>query len=100
MRAPPAADPPPHRSHTPLSLFAEALRITRLAPGRKFTVLGELAAGVGWKHADLIDRLEEKRKTKAAAFYAAKKAKAVLRAKAAAAADLDAVNAELAQYGH
>ena len=73
----------------------DAMRITRLAPGRKYCVLGELASKVGWKHADLIKRLEAKRKTTSAAYYATKKTLVQVKAKAAAnvAADLQKVSA-------
>eukprot|EP00567_Pseudictyota_dubia_P018699 CAMPEP_0197432512 /NCGR_PEP_ID=MMETSP1175-20131217/549_1 /TAXON_ID=1003142 /ORGANISM="Triceratium dubium, Strain CCMP147" /LENGTH=200 /DNA_ID=CAMNT_0042960589 /DNA_START=127 /DNA_END=729 /DNA_ORIENTATION=- len=62
-----------------------ALRVLRLKPGRDYTVMGELAHSVGWKHRDLLKTLEEKRKVKAAAFYQKKKARAELKAKAEAA---------------
>ena len=78
----------------------DALKATRLKPGRKFCVLKDLSHSVGWKHKDLIERLENKRKVKSAAFYEKKKAAAVLRAKAAAQTDLGAVADTLAQYGH
>ena len=78
----------------------DALKATRLRPGRKFCVLKDLSHSVGWKHKDLIERLENKRKIKSGAFYAKKKAAAALRAKAAAATDLGAVAETLAQYGH
>lgn len=35
-----------------------ALQVIRLAPGRRFCVLGRLSTEVGWPHADLIKRLE------------------------------------------
>lgn len=78
----------------------DALKATRLRPGRKFCVLKDLSHSVGWKHKDLIDRLENKRKVKSEAFYQKKKAAANLRAKATAQTDLGAVSATLAQYGH
>jgi len=46
-----------------------ALRATRLRPGRKYCRLGDLASAVGWKHNDLIDSLETKRKKKSNAYY-------------------------------
>jgi len=78
-----------------------ALRILRLKPGRDYTILGDLADSVGWKHQDLVKRLEEKRKVKASAFYEKKKAKASLQRKAeeAAASDLAKVNEVLAANG-
>ena len=79
-----------------------ALRVLRLKPIRDFTVLGDLADSVGWKHKDLLKKLEEKRKIKAAAFFEKKKAKQQLRAKAeeAAAVDLAKVNAVLEASGY
>ena len=78
----------------------DALKATRLRPGRKFCVLKDLSHSVGWKHKDLIERLEAKRKIKSEAFYQKKKAAANLRAKATAGTDLSAVAETLAQYGH
>ena len=46
-----------------------ALRVVRLKPRRKFTVLGKLSGEVGWKYGEIISTLEEKRKAKAKAFY-------------------------------
>lgn len=42
-----------------------ALRVIRLNPIRDYTVLGDLANEVGWKHQDLLKKLEDKRKVKA-----------------------------------
>jgi large subunit ribosomal protein L13Ae len=41
-------------------------------------------AQVGWKHQEAVAELEAKRKTKATAFYQAKKKSLALKAKAAA----------------
>lgn len=60
----------------------DALKINRLKNARAFCVLGDLADQVGWKHKDLIVRLENKRKDRAALFYQRKKAKNALAAKA------------------
>mmetsp|Transcript_13969 Transcript_13969/g.25610 ORF Transcript_13969/g.25610 Transcript_13969/m.25610 type:complete len:200 (-) Transcript_13969:76-675(-) len=77
-----------------------ALRVTRLKPNRNFTVIGDLASSVGWKHKDLLASLEAKRKVKSAAFYAKKQAKALLKDKATKAADLTKVNAVLSVSGY
>jgi len=61
-----------------------ALRVLRLKPGRKFCRLGDLAKAYGWAHDGLIKSLEEKRKTKSAAYYATKKQLGGLRALATA----------------
>jgi large subunit ribosomal protein L13Ae len=78
----------------------KAMRIVRLKPGRKYTNIGVMASQVGWKNADLIKRLEAKRKVKSEAFYQKKKAGNKLKAQATAAADLTAVSAVLDSYGH
>ena len=59
-----------------------ALRVTHLRPGRKYTVLSRVSHEMGWKHKDLIGRLENKRKDRAALFYQRKQAKNALAAKA------------------
>mmetsp|Transcript_28913 Transcript_28913/g.67614 ORF Transcript_28913/g.67614 Transcript_28913/m.67614 type:complete len:209 (-) Transcript_28913:81-707(-) len=60
----------------------DALRITRLRPGRRFTNLGRMCSEVGWKHRDTIKMLEEKRKTKSEAYWAKKKELIQMRRKA------------------
>jgi len=79
-----------------------ALRVMRLKPGRNYTVLGDLAHSVGWKHRELLKRLEGKRKADAEEFYQKKKAKAALRRKAEkeAASELGKVNEVLAAAGY
>lgn len=79
-----------------------ALRVVRLNPIRDYTVLGDLANEVGWKHQDLLKKLEDKRKTKADAYYQKKKARDALKAKATAAAEseLAEVNKVLAASGY
>lgn len=56
----------------------QALRLTRLKPGRDFAHLGRLCHEVGWQHMDLITRLEKARKAASEAAYK-KKAEAVKR---------------------
>jgi len=65
----------------------EALRVLRLKPQRDFCVLGRLSAEVGWKHKDVVAKLESKRKVRAAAWYKRKLALEALRKKAAAVVD-------------
>ena len=79
-----------------------ALRVVRLKPGRKYTKMGDLANNVGWKHQDLVNRLEDKRRAKADAYFQKKKASAALKekAEAAAAGDLAKINADLAAAGY
>eukprot|EP00510_Aplanochytrium_minuta_P005728 CAMPEP_0184012602 /NCGR_PEP_ID=MMETSP0954-20121128/4516_1 /TAXON_ID=627963 /ORGANISM="Aplanochytrium sp, Strain PBS07" /LENGTH=121 /DNA_ID=CAMNT_0026292633 /DNA_START=394 /DNA_END=759 /DNA_ORIENTATION=+ len=81
-------------------VIPQALRTLRLQVGRKYTVLGDLAQKFGWKHAEIIETLEEKRKTKSAAYYEKKKELAELKKQATEAADLTKVNETLALYGY
>eukprot|EP00555_Chaetoceros_dichaeta_P008292 CAMPEP_0198254060 /NCGR_PEP_ID=MMETSP1447-20131203/4426_1 /TAXON_ID=420782 /ORGANISM="Chaetoceros dichaeta, Strain CCMP1751" /LENGTH=200 /DNA_ID=CAMNT_0043939975 /DNA_START=79 /DNA_END=681 /DNA_ORIENTATION=- len=79
-----------------------ALRILRLKTIRDYTVIGELADSVGWKHKDLLKRLEDQRKIKAQEFFEKKKSAALLKQKATAAAgdELAAVNKTLEAAGY
>ncbi|CAB1113772.1 unnamed protein product [Ectocarpus sp. 4 AP-2014] len=76
-----------------------ALQVIRMAPGRRFCVLGRLSEEVGWPHADLIKRLEAQRKIKSEAYYVDKKAAKQLKDKATAEANLAAVAPVLEEYG-
>merc|ERR1712194_166037 len=50
------------------------LKVLRLRPERRFCRLGDLSTHVGWKHADLLTRLETQRKVKSNAYHTKKKA--------------------------
>merc|ERR1719321_1730757 len=50
------------------------LKVLRLRPERRFCKLGDLSSQVGWKHQDLIERLEKQRRVKSSAFFLKKKA--------------------------
>merc|ERR1712032_668852 len=63
-------------------VIPHCLKVLRLRPERRFCKLGDLSKEVGWKHSDLLARLESQRKVKSSAFHAKKKAAA--RAKQAA----------------
>ena len=79
-----------------------ALRVIRLKPGRKYTKMGDMANLVGWKHKELVDRLEDKRRAKSEVYYQRKKASASLQVKAeeAAAGELTKINEVLAAAGY
>merc|ERR1719145_569057 len=51
-----------------------ALKVLRLRPERRFCKLGDLSSEFGWKHKDLIKRLEDQRKVKSEAFHKKKTA--------------------------
>ena len=65
--------PPPYDKKKKV-IVPEAFRITRLRPGRRYCVLGDLSKKVGWKYSHVIAKLEKKRKVKASSFYRRKKA--------------------------
>ncbi|KAI8916284.1 ribosomal protein L13 domain-containing protein [Gorgonomyces haynaldii] len=93
--------PPPYDKQKRL-VVPQALRVLRLAPGRKYTTLKRLSHEFGWKYNDVVARLEEKRKIKSKAYY--EKKKALLKAKATAAKkvtkELAPVQAQLAAFGY
>jgi len=80
----------------------QALRVIRLKPGRRFTLLGQLSGEVGWKHAEVIKKLEAKRKVRSLAWYERKKAITKIRTKALQnrTEQLKPVLETLAKYGH
>ncbi len=67
---------------------------------RKVTVLSRLMSEFGWGHTELVNKLEEARKVKSAAFYAGKKATEDVRAKALKAIESESVVQQLKQYGY
>lgn len=93
--------PPPYDKVKKM-VVPDANRIVRLKPGRKFTNLGAIATEVGWKYAEVVKKLEEKRKTKSAAFYERKQAKEALlkKAKTNAASQLASVKKTFDAYGY
>mmetsp|Transcript_46847 Transcript_46847/g.135468 ORF Transcript_46847/g.135468 Transcript_46847/m.135468 type:complete len:202 (-) Transcript_46847:87-692(-) len=50
-------------------VIPSALKVLRLKPERRFCKLGDLSKEFGWKHQDLIGRLEDQRRVKALAFH-------------------------------
>ncbi|KAL8278892.1 hypothetical protein RQP46_008763 [Phenoliferia psychrophenolica] len=91
--------PPPFDKKKKM-VVPQALRVLRLKPGRKFCTIKRLSHEVGWSYRDVVDRLEEKRKVKTAAFYERKtagiKAKAEILKSATAAVP---ISEKLAVYG-
>lgn len=79
-----------------------ALRVLRLAPGRKFTILKRLSSEFGWKYQEVVEKLEEKRKMKSKAYYERKTALQRVKVKAAKAkaTDLKKVNERLHALGY
>jgi len=58
----------PHDLHgKPRKVCPEAVRCLRLTTGRKFTRMSRLSTEFGWKHKELVAKLESERKIKAKA---------------------------------
>jgi large subunit ribosomal protein L13Ae len=64
--------PPPYDKKKKM-VVPQALRVLRLQPGRKYCTVGRLSHENGWKYQDVVSRLEDRRKAKAAAYYERKK---------------------------
>ena len=64
--------PPPY-DKVKRAVVPEALKVLRLAAGHKYAVLGDLAHNVGWKHKEVVAKLEEKRQAAASEYWAKKK---------------------------
>ena len=77
----------------------QALKAVRIRNFRKVTKLGDLAHNIGWKYRELVDTLEEKRKSKSAKYYEAKTKVEDARAKATKSGEVKKIEAELAKYG-
>ncbi|KAM0746685.1 ribosomal protein L13 [Meredithblackwellia eburnea MCA 4105] len=92
--------PPPYDRKKKV-VVPSALRVLRLKPGRKYCTIKRLSHEVGWQYRDVVDRLEEKRKVKAAAFYEKKVAAAKAQAAVVKSANVPAaVSEKLAAFGY
>ncbi|CAN8095217.1 unnamed protein product [Discula destructiva] len=92
--------PPPYDKQKKM-VVPQALRVLRLQPGRKYCTVGRLSHEVGWKYKDVVERLEERRKAKGAAYYERKKSARRNLTEAKKAAKVDSkVTEALAAYGH
>jgi large subunit ribosomal protein L13Ae len=88
---------PPPFDKVKRMVVPQALRVLRLKPGRKYCTVGRLSHEVGWRYADVVSKLEERRKVKSAAAYAIKKAKVT---KIDNIKKASAINEKLAKFGY
>jgi large subunit ribosomal protein L13Ae len=65
--------PPPY-DHKKRVLVPAALRVLHVKPDRAVSKLGVVATQVGWKRAEVLERLEAKRKVRSAAAFAKRQA--------------------------
>ena len=93
--------PPPYDRQKRM-VVPQALRVLKLRPGRKFSVLGRLSHEVGWGYKDVVKTLEEKRKAKSLVYYERKKKLLALKTKAEAntAQQTGNLSQELAKHGY
>ena len=93
--------PPPY-DKVKRVVIPDALRVLKLKPGRRYCVLGQLSSQVGWKYAETVKTLEEKRKVRSKAYYLRKKALERLRKKAIQQNKdkLEPIQKNLEQYGY
>lgn len=93
---------PPPFDRVKRVVVPHALRALRLGPDRAYTVLGRLSAEVGWKYAGVVSKLEDKRRTRSAAYYQRAKALAKIRGQAISnvASKLTEQNKLLSSYGY
>lgn len=91
--------PPPYDKKKRV-VVPQALRIFRLKEGRKYTTVGQLSSSVGWKYEAVVEKLEAKRKARAAEYYTAKKAATKKLALATASVADSEASKKLAEFGY
>lgn len=89
--------PPPYNTKKRM-VVPQALRVLRLKPGRKYCTVGRLSSEFGWNYGEIVGRLEEKRKTRSAAYYQRKKE--LVRKLNAAKREVSTNTEELAKFGY
>eukprot|EP00928_Gymnodinium_smaydae_P054045 TRINITY_DN3788_c0_g3_i1.p4 TRINITY_DN3788_c0_g3~~TRINITY_DN3788_c0_g3_i1.p4 ORF type:complete len:121 (-),score=40.18 TRINITY_DN3788_c0_g3_i1:58-369(-) len=78
-------------------VIPSCLKVLRLRPERRFCKLADLSKEVGWKHKDLVERLEGQRKVKSGAYFLKKKAAVKARKEAVKAAKVSSEDAKVLQ---
>lgn len=85
--------------HKRRMVIPDALKVLHLRDFRKYTVLGELAAEMGWKQSKVVSKLEERRKEKSDKYWELKQKKITARKNAEKNKELAGVKKELEKYG-
>jgi len=76
------------------------LKVIRLKNYRKFCTLGDLCHEAGWKHQNVVEKLEAKRKERSHKFYEKKHNTQTKRAQALKNAEFKTLREKLAALGH
>jgi len=85
--------------HKKRMVIPEALRVLRMKSYRNYCKLGDISSLAGWTKADVVDKLEAKRKVKSEKFHQLKSKKIAARAKASGDKTVATFNKELAKHG-
>jgi len=78
----------------------DALKVNRMKNFRKYCLLGDLSTQVGWKKQELVEKLEEQRKTKSHKYYERRLLKIKNTRKAHDLPELKQVKEKLAKFGY
>jgi len=81
-------------------VIPDALRAVKLSSFRKYCTLGDLSGEVGWGKKNLIEKLENKRKERAAAWHKKRVEGENKVRKALNLKEINAVRAQLAAFGY
>jgi large subunit ribosomal protein L13Ae len=77
-----------------------ALKVIRLKNFRDFCLLGDLCTHAGWKHQNVVEKLESKRKERSHKFWEKKHGAQTKRAQAVKSNDFKALREKLSALGH
>ncbi len=80
-------------------VIPHCLKVLRIRPERRFCKLADLSKEVGWKHKDLVERLEGQRKVKSSAYFLKKKASMKARREAVKSASVSAEDKKVLESG-
>ena len=85
--------------HKRRMVIPDALKCLHLRDFRKYTVLGELAAEMGWKQSKVVEKLEDRRREKSQKYWELKQKKVQAKKNAENHKDLQGVKKELEKFG-
>jgi len=91
---------PKHCEKKKRMVVPDAFRVTRLKPGRRFCKLGRISHEIGWKHKEVLDKLEAKRVEEGKVYHETKKALLAKQKAAAAKTASGPYAAVLAKFGY
>ena len=81
-------------------VIPDALKVLRLKNHRKFCLLGDLSTEVGWGKRNLVEKLEDKRRSRAEAWWKSRNDVKDRVKQAQNSGEIAKIRTELAQYGY